>query len=103
MTSVESARVIIGHVSEGIQMAEKANIPSIIKDFILTHHGRGLARYFYIKEQNAHPNEVIDKEPFMYPGPNPFTREQAILMMADAWKLPVARLENIQRRAYRTW
>ncbi|MBR4240121.1 MAG: HDIG domain-containing protein [Prevotella sp.] len=84
MTSVESARVIIGHVSEGIQMAEKANIPSIIKDFILTHHGRGLARYFYIKEQNAHPNEVIDKEPFMYPGPNPFTREQAILMMADA-------------------
>ena len=65
-------------------MAEKANIPSIIKDFILTHHGRGLARYFYIKEQNAHPNEVIDKEPFMYPGPNPFTREQAILMMADA-------------------
>ncbi|MBR5655720.1 MAG: HDIG domain-containing protein [Prevotella sp.] len=84
MKSVESARIITSHVTEGIKLAEKANLPGIIKNFILTHHGTGMARYFYVKEQNAHPNEVIDKEPFMYPGPNPFTREQAILMMADA-------------------
>ena len=94
MTSMESARVITGHVAEGIRLAEKANVPSIIKDFILTHHGRGLARYFYIKEQNAHPNETVDKEPFLYPGPNPFTREQAILMMADTVEAASRSLEE---------
>ncbi|SFG51453.1 HD family phosphohydrolase [Prevotella sp. KH2C16] len=83
LTSLESARIIIGHVMEGVKTAEKNNLPTVIKNFILTHHGRGLAKYFYVKEQNAHPGETIDKTPFMYPGPNPFTREQAILMMAD--------------------
>ena len=83
LTSLESARIIIGHVMEGVKIAEKNNLPTVIKNFILTHHGRGLAKYFYVKEQNEHPNEIIDKTPFMYPGPNPFTREQAILMMAD--------------------
>ena len=79
----ESAKIIIGHVAEGVKLAEKANLPTIIKDFILTHHGRGMAKYFYIKYQNEHPDEVVDKELFTYPGPNPFTREQALLMMAD--------------------
>lgn len=83
LTCKESAKIIIGHVNEGVKIAEKANLPTIIKDFILTHHGRGLAKYFYIKYQNEHPDEVVDKEQFTYPGPNPFTREQALLMMAD--------------------
>lgn len=83
MTCKESAKIIIGHVTEGVKIAEKANLPTIIKDFILTHHGRGMAKYFYIKYQNEHPDEVVDKEQFTYPGPNPFTREQALLMMAD--------------------
>ena len=83
LTCKESAKIIIGHVTEGVKIAEKANLPTIIKDFILTHHGRGMAKYFYIKYQNEHPNEVVDKEQFTYPGPNPFTREQALLMMAD--------------------
>ena len=83
LTCKESAKIIIGHVSEGVKIAEKANLPTIIKDFILTHHGRGMAKYFYIKYQNEHPDEVVDKEQFTYPGPNPFTREQALLMMAD--------------------
>jgi len=83
LTSKESAKIIIGHVTEGVKIAEKANLPTIIKDFILTHHGRGMAKYFYIKYQNEHPDEVVDKEQFTYPGPNPFTREQALLMMAD--------------------
>ena len=84
MPYTESARIVISHVTEGLKMAEKANLPAIIKNFILTHHGHGLAKYFYIKEQNEHPDEEIDKAPFTYPGPNPFTREQAILIMADA-------------------
>ena len=84
MSCQESARIVIGHVIDGIKMAEKENIPNIIKNFILTHHGRGMAKYFYIKYKNEHPNEEVDTEPFTYPGPNPFTREQAILMMADA-------------------
>lgn len=79
----ESAQIIIGHVSEGVKLAEKENLPAFIKDFILTHHGHGLAKYFYIKYKNEHPDEDIDTEIFTYPGPNPFTREQAILMMAD--------------------
>ena len=64
-------------------MAEKANLPQIIKDFILTHHGNGLAKFFYIQYKNQHPDEDVDPAPFSYPGPNPFTREQAILMIAD--------------------
>lgn len=83
LTCKESAKIIIGHVTEGVKIAEKTNLPTIIKDFILTHHGRGMAKYFYIKYQNEHPDEVVDKEQFTYPGPNPFTREQALLMMAD--------------------
>ena len=83
LTCKESAKIIIGHVTEGVKISEKANLPTIIKDFILTHHGRGMAKYFYIKYQNEHPDEVVDKEQFTYPGPNPFTREQALLMMAD--------------------
>lgn len=83
LTERESAQIIISHVTNGVKLAEEAGLPAVIRDFILTHHGRGLVKYFYIKAQNAHPDEVIDKEPFTYPGPNPSTREQAILMMAD--------------------
>ena len=83
LSDVESAQIIISHVTEGLKLAEKFNLPGIIKDFISTHHGRGLAKYFYINYCNAHPDEQVDKEKFRYPGPNPFTREQAILMMAD--------------------
>lgn len=83
MTEQESAQIIINHVYEGLKLAEKFNIPTIIKNFITTHHGTGIAKYFYIKYKNKHPDEDIDISQFQYPGPNPFTREQAILMMAD--------------------
>ena len=79
----DSAKIIISHVTEGLKMADKNGLPQFIKDFISTHHGKGMTKFFYIKEQNEHPNEEIDKAPFTYPGPNPFTREQAILMMTD--------------------
>ncbi len=83
LTDKESAQIIIGHVSNGVKLAEEANLPVLIRDFILTHHGRGMAKFFYIRYKNAHTDEIVDKEPFTYPGPNPYTREQAILMMAD--------------------
>ena len=79
----ESARIIISHVTEGVKIADRYRLPQFIKDFILTHHGTGLTKYFYIKQQNDHPGETVDPKPYTYPGPNPFTREQAILMMAD--------------------
>ena len=83
LSDLESAQIIISHVTEGLKLAEKFNLPGLIKDFISTHHGTGLTKYFYINYCNEHPDEQVDKEMFQYPGPNPFTREQAILMMAD--------------------
>lgn len=65
-------------------MAEKAGLPEAIIDFIRTHHGAGKAKYFYNSYCNAHPGEPVDESLFTYPGPNPFTRETAILMMADS-------------------
>lgn len=83
MGSIESAQMIISHVTEGVKMAEKYNLPKVIRDFITTHHGQGKAKFFYVQYKNAHPNDDIDELLFTYPGPNPFTKEQAILMMAD--------------------
>jgi putative nucleotidyltransferase with HDIG domain len=80
----QSAQVIISHVTDGLKLAEKNNLPKVIKDFISTHHGKGKTKYFYISWKNEHPDEEPNEELFTYPGPNPFTRETAILMMADA-------------------
>ena len=80
----QSAQVIISHITDGPKLAEKHNLPKVIKDFISTHHGRGLTKYFYISYKNEHPDEEVDQEKFRYPGPNPFTKEQAVLMMADS-------------------
>ena len=81
--AIDSAQMIISHVTEGIKLAEKYNLPNVIKQFITTHHGQGKTKYFFVQYKNAHPNDNIDELLFTYPGPNPFTKEQAILMMAD--------------------
>ena len=83
LTDIESAQIIISHVTEGLKMADKYNLPTVIRDFIATHHGLGKAKYFYVNYHNEHPDEPVDDLLFTYPGPNPFTREQACLMMAD--------------------
>ncbi len=83
MTRQEAAQVVISHVAEGLKLADRYAIPTIIKDFITTHHGKGKTKYFLISYKNEHPDENVDESLFTYPGPNPFTREQAILMMAD--------------------
>lgn len=80
----ESARVIIRHVLDGVTLAQKHGLPDSVIDLIRTHHGRSTTRYFYNSYCNEHPGEWVDPEPFTYPGPNPFTREQGILMLADS-------------------
>jgi hypothetical protein len=83
-TYVESAQMLISHVTEGLKLAEKYNLPQIIKEFITTHHGNGKTKFFYVKQKNEFPEEPIDDLLFTYPGPNPSSKEQAILMMADS-------------------
>lgn len=80
----QSAHVVINHVADGLKLAEKHNLPKVIKDFISTHHGLGKTKFFYISWKNEHPGENPVEEMFTYPGPNPFSKETAILMMADA-------------------
>lgn len=84
MSRIDAAHIVINHVTDGLKLAEKYNLPGVIKDFIRTHHGAGMTKYFYVSYRNEHPDEPIDDSLFTYPGPNPFTREQAILMMADS-------------------
>lgn len=84
LTEERSAQIIISHVTEGLKLADKYHLPKVIRDFISTHHGRSQVKYFYIQWKNKHQGEEPDAKLFTYPGPNPFTREQAILMMCDA-------------------
>jgi cyclic-di-AMP phosphodiesterase PgpH len=83
MSKVESAGKIINHVQDGVTMAQKFNLPESIIDFIRTHHGKSMARYFYLKYKEEHPGEAVPVDLFTYPGPNPNTRETAIVMLAD--------------------
>jgi putative nucleotidyltransferase with HDIG domain len=80
----ESARIIINHVKDGMKIAQKHNVPQQIIDFIETHHGTSMPKYFYISWKNANPGKEVHEADFRYPGPNPFTKETAIMMMADA-------------------
>lgn len=78
----ESAKIIIGHVISGIELARKNKLPDRIIDFIRTHHGTSVVYYFYSKEKEV--NELVDKKDFQYPGPNPFSKETVILMICDS-------------------
>ena len=80
----DAAKVIIAHVEEGEKIARRYRLPEVIINFITTHHGTSLVRYFYNTYCNAHPDEKVDTALFQYPGPKPTTKEAAILMMADA-------------------
>ena len=80
----KSASIIIGHVHDGLRLAEKHHLPKAVKDFIRTHHGLSKAKYFYVSYKNEHQGVEVDESMFTYPGPNPHSMETAILMMADA-------------------
>lgn len=84
ITNIQSAQIIIQHVRDGLKLADKYKLPPIIKEFISTHHGKSMVKYFYISYKNAFPNSQVDESLFTYPGPAPHTMEQAILMMADS-------------------
>lgn len=101
LTCVESASMIISHVTEGLKLADKYNLPEVIKGFISTHHGQGKAKFFFVKWKNEHPDEDIDDLLFTYPGPNPFTKEQAILMMADAVEAASRSLQDYSEQTIR--
>ncbi|MFK5974642.1 MAG: HDIG domain-containing protein [Flavobacteriaceae bacterium] len=88
----DSAKIIIDHVIEGIEIARKNNLPDRVIDFIRTHHGTTLVFYFYKKQQELE-TEVNEKD-FKYPGPIPFSKETAILMMADSVEAASKSLKN---------
>jgi len=80
----EGAQIVISHVTNGVRMAEKAGLPKAVIHFIKTHHGAGKTKFFYNSFKNTFPDEPVNDEAFTYPGPNPFTKETAVLMMADS-------------------
>ncbi len=80
----DSARIIIEHVSQGIELAKKNNLPDRIIDFIRTHHGTSTVQYFYRQYVKSFPEKEVDAAEFSYPGPLPFSKETAVLMMADS-------------------
>ncbi|KPK84566.1 MAG: hypothetical protein AMS27_09540 [Bacteroides sp. SM23_62_1] len=80
----KSAEIIIGHVQKGVEIAKKHNLPQPIIDFIRTHHGTTIVQYFYRSFLKKHPGEEADMSRFTYPGPKPFSKETAVVMMADS-------------------
>ncbi|MFC2090979.1 HD family phosphohydrolase, partial [Bacteroidota bacterium] len=80
----ESTKVIIDHVLDGLELAKKHNLPQKIIDFILTHHGTSTVQYFYKSYLNTNPDEDVDKDEFGYPGPKPYMKEMAVVMIADS-------------------
>ncbi len=84
MSDEEAAQIIINHVTDGVRIANKYNLPWQIIQFIRTHHGRSKVRYFYLRCVNCNPDSKVDEKLFTYPGPNPNSKETAVLMMADA-------------------
>jgi putative nucleotidyltransferase with HDIG domain len=80
----ESAKIIINHVSKGVEMARKYNLPEIVVDFIRTHHGNTRVDYFYHSYLKNYPERFINENVFRYPGPVPFSRETGVLMLADS-------------------
>ena len=80
----DSAKIITDHVIKGVEIAKKYKLPDRIIDFIRTHHGTSTTYYFLMKEREMNPDAEVDIKKFQYPGPNPFSKETAILMMCDA-------------------
>ncbi|RHR75116.1 HDIG domain-containing protein [Odoribacter sp. AF15-53] len=79
----ESAQIIIGHVTQGLELANKYKLPEALKDFIRTHHGKSKVKYFYYSFKNKYPDKEINEALFTYPGPDPVRKECAVVMMAD--------------------
>ncbi len=100
LTTEESVEIIKKHVSEGLKLAEQENLPAEIRRFIATHHGKGLIKYFYVTWCNAHPDEKPDMKLFTYEGPDPETREEALLMMGDGIEAASKSLKEYNTEAF---
>ena len=95
----DSAAIIIGHVTKGVEIANKNKIPEPLIDFIRTHHGTTKVQYFYRSFIKSYPEELVDDKKFSYPGPRPFTKEMAILMMADSVEAASRSLKDVDGKA----
>lgn len=95
LSYAESAAIIIEHVTKGVEMARKARLPEQIIDFIRTHHGNRKVDYFYLMQKKEFPEDVIDEQQFTYPGPTPFSKETAVVMMADSVEAASRSLKTI--------
>lgn len=90
-----SKLLIISHVKDGLELAREYKLPKVIQDFIPTHHGKTLVKYFYLTAKNNAENpDDIKEEDYMYPGPKPKTKEQCILMLADSVEAAVRSISN---------
>lgn len=89
-----SAQTIINHVTKGVEMAKKYNLPETIINFIRTHHGKSKVKYFYNSFKNKYPDREIDESSFTYAGPDPVSRECSVVMMADAVEAASRTLAN---------
>lgn len=94
LTNLESAKLIIEHVEEGVKLAKKHRLPQVLIEFIKTHHGDTRVEYFYRKERNEHPKKQFDESLFRYPGPRPQSKEETILMIADSLEAASKSLKN---------
>lgn len=79
----ESARIITRHITDGLELAREYHLPAEVQDFIRTHHGTTYTGYFYAKEKELHPDGGFDESAFRYPGPRPYSRETAVVMIVD--------------------
>ncbi len=90
----KSAKIILEHVSIGIKLAKKYNLPDSVTDFIRTHHGNSIVYYFYEKQKKIYPNIKVEKKQFQYSGPKPFSKETAIVMIADSIEAASKSIKN---------
>ena len=97
----DAAQVVISHVTEGEKIARRNHLPEVVINFITSHHGTSLVRYFYNTYCNAHPGEKPDESLFRYQGPKPRTKEAAILMMADAIEARSRSLQDYSEESIR--
>ncbi len=94
LDNVESASMIISHVPAGIELAKRYHLPTVVQDFIRTHHGTTVTGYFYAKQLAEHPDEPVSVTDFQYGGPTPFSRETAVVMMVDSVEAACKSLKN---------
>ncbi len=94
-----SAKIIIDHVNDGLEIAKRYKLPQQIIDFILTHHGTSTVQYFYKSYLSNNPDEDVNKDEFRYPGPKPYLKEMAVVMIADSVEAASRSMKDISEES----